>query len=50
MRQLIHVAYKLAGLQIKTFYALLEANEKIVSKCVYENIYYRHINRLFDLN
>jgi len=50
MRQLIHVAYKLAGLQMKTFYALLEVNEKIVSKCVYENIYNRHINRLFDLN
>jgi tagaturonate epimerase len=49
MRQLIHVAYKLAGLQIKTFYALLEANEKIISDCVYENIYNRHISRLFDL-
>ena len=49
MRQLIHVAYKLAGLQIKTFYRLLEANEKIVSNCVYDNIYNRHICRLFDL-
>ena len=49
MRQLIHVAYKLAGLQIKTFYRLLEANENIVSNCVYDNIYNRHICRLFDL-
>jgi hypothetical protein len=49
MRQLIHVAYKLAALKMDEFYRLLEANEKTVSKCVYENIYNRHICRLFNI-
>jgi len=48
MRQLIHVAYKLAALKMEDYFKLLEANEKTVSKCVYENIYKRHICRLFD--
>lgn len=49
MRQLIHVAYKLAAQKSDQYYKLLEANEKVVSQCVYENIYNRHIARLFDL-
>lgn len=49
MRQLIHVAYKLAALQMKDYYRLLESNEETVSKCVYENVYNRHICRLFDI-
>lgn len=49
MRQLIHVAYKLAALQMKEYYTLLEKNEKIVSDCVYQNIYDRHIRRLFSI-
>jgi hypothetical protein len=49
MRQLMHVAYKLAALQMKDFIRLLEANEQTVSNCVYENIYNRHICRLFDI-
>ena len=49
MRQLIHVAYKLAALQMKDYLRLLKTNEQTVSKCVYENIYYRHICRLFDM-
>jgi hypothetical protein len=49
MRQLIHVAYKLAAEKKDKFYKLLESNEKVISKCVYENIYNRHICRLFDL-
>lgn len=49
MRQLIHVAYKLAALQMKEYYTLLEKNEKIVSDCVYQNIYDRHISRLFNI-
>jgi len=49
MRQLIHVAYKLAALQMKDYFRLLESNEQTVSKCVYENIYKRHICRLFDI-
>jgi hypothetical protein len=49
MRQLIHVAYKLAAHRMDEFYALLDANKKTVSHCVYENIYDRHIRRLFAI-
>ena len=49
MRQLIHVAYKLAALRMDEYFKLLEANEKTVEECVYENIYDRHISRLFDI-
>jgi hypothetical protein len=49
MRQLIHVAYKLAALQMKDYFRLLEINEQLISKCVYENIYNRHICRLFGI-
>ncbi len=48
MRQLIHVAYKLAAHKMDKFYRLLEDNEKTVSECVFENIYDRHIKRLFS--
>jgi hypothetical protein len=50
MRQLIHVAYKLAALKMDEYFHLLETNEKTVSAAVYENIYNRHICRLFDLD
>lgn len=50
MRQLIHVAYKLAALKMENYFRLLEANEETVSKCVYENTYNRHICRLFNIN
>lgn len=49
MRQLIHVAYKLAAMEMAEYCKLLEANEKTVSKCVYENIYKRHICRMFNI-
>ena len=49
MRQLIHVAYKLAALKMTDFFRLLIQNEKSVSQCVYENIYNRHICRLFNI-
>ena len=49
MRQLIHVAYKIAALEMNDYFRLLETNEKTVSACVYENIYNRHICRLFDI-
>ncbi|HEY5471409.1 MAG TPA: tagaturonate epimerase family protein [Bacteroidales bacterium] len=49
IRQLIHVAYKLAALKMDKYNRLLESNEKTISKCVYDNIYHRHICRLFDL-
>jgi len=50
MRQLIHVAYKLAAHQMEKYYHLLDLNEKTISQCVYENVYNRHICRLFDIN
>lgn len=49
IRQLIHVAYKLAAMEMAEYFKLLEANEKTVSKCVYENIYKRHICRMFNI-
>ena len=50
MRQLIHVAYKIAAMNMNDYSRLLETNEKTVSACVYENIYNRHICRLFDID
>jgi hypothetical protein len=49
MRQLIHVAYKLAALKMDEYFRLLDKNEKTVSQCVYDNIYNRHICRLFGI-
>jgi len=49
MRQLIHVAYKMAALKMDDYFRLLEKHESTVSQCVYENIYNRHICRLFDI-
>lgn len=49
MRQLIHVAYKMAAVSMDEYYTLLDKNKKIVGQCVYENIYNRHICRLFDI-
>jgi hypothetical protein len=49
MRQLLHVAYKLAAHRMDTFYNLLDKNEEQVADSVYENIYGRHISRLFGL-
>jgi len=49
MRQLVHVSYKLAALKMEDYFRLLEENEATVAQCVYENIYHRHICRLFDI-
>lgn len=49
MRQLIHVAYKLAAQKMDIYFRLLEEHEEVVSQCVFENIYNRHICRLFDI-
>jgi tagaturonate epimerase len=49
MRQLIHVAYKIAAGESDQYYHHLDSNERIVSGCVFENIYKRHICRLFNL-
>ena len=47
MRQLIHVAYKAAAVRMDEYLDLLEANEATVAKCVFENLYERHIRRIF---
>ncbi len=49
MRQLVHVAYKLAAMKMDEYFRLLESNEKTVAKCVYDNMYNRHICRLFGI-
>lgn len=49
IRQLIHVAYKMAAIKMDEYYKLLEANEETVSKCVFDNLYKRHICRLFNI-
>jgi hypothetical protein len=49
MRQLIHVAYKMAAIRMEEYFKLLETNEKTVTQCVFENMYDRHICRLFDI-
>jgi len=49
MRQLIHVAYKMAAVRMDEYIKLIETNEKTVGQCVFENMYNRHICRLFDI-
>jgi tagaturonate epimerase len=49
MRQLIHVAYKLAAQKMDVYFKLLGQHEVVVSECVFENIFNRHICRLFEL-
>ncbi len=34
---------------MKEYYGLLEKHEETVAKCVYDNVYNRHICRLFDI-
>ncbi len=46
-RQLIHVGYKVAAELGKAYTDALGENEQIISTCVWENIYRRHIIRLF---
>ena len=48
-RQLIHVGYKLAADMGKTYTDLLEKHADVIGNCVEENIYDRHLNRLFNL-
>ena len=50
MRQLIHVAYKLAAQKMDKYFSLLDKNEEVVADCVFENIYNRHICRLFNIS
>jgi hypothetical protein len=48
-RQLIHVGYKVASEMGGKYTSLLEENAEVVGGCVEENIYERHLKRLFDL-
>lgn len=48
-RQLIHVAYKVASEMGKTYTDLLEKYPEVIGACVEENIYERHLKRLFSL-
>jgi len=48
-RQLIHVGYKVAAEMGEVYTNLLKNNTEIVGSCVEENIYGRHLKRLFDL-
>jgi tagaturonate epimerase len=48
-RQLIHVGYKLAADMGKTYTDLLEKHAEVIGNCVEENIYDRHLKRLFSL-
>ncbi len=48
-RQLIHVGYKVASEMGTTYTDLLKAHADVVGSCVEENIYDRHLKRLFNL-
>ena len=49
LRQLIHVGYKIAS-EMGTYYTdLLKANKEVIGQCVEENLYDRHLRRLFKL-
>ncbi len=47
MRQLLHVAFKVAAKQGTRFLDLLRSNERIVAQQVTDNIYLRHMKPLF---
>jgi hypothetical protein len=48
-RQLIHVGYKVAAEMGSDYTLLLERYSDVIGACVEENIYDRHLKRLFDL-
>ena len=48
-RQLIHVGYKVAAEMGDKYTSLLKENAEIIGTCVEENIYDRHLKRLFNL-
>ncbi len=49
LRQLIHVGYKVASEMGSRYTGLLEKHAGVVGSCVEENIYDRHLKRLFQL-
>lgn len=48
-RQLIHVAYKVAAEMGTTYTSMLEKYADVVGSCVEDNIYERHLRRLFTI-
>jgi len=48
-RQLIHVAYKVAAEMGTNYTDLLDKYADVIGTCVEENIYERHLKRLFNL-
>ncbi len=48
-RQLIHVGYKIAAEMGEHYTDLLKANSDLIGSCVEENLYDRHLKRLFQL-
>jgi hypothetical protein len=48
-RQLMHVSYKIAAEHADKYLQHLKANKEIVGKQVTENLYERHIKKLFNL-
>ena len=48
-RQLIHVGYKIAAERGVQYTDLLEKHHRIIGECVEENLYERHLKRLFEL-
>lgn len=48
-RQLVHVGYKVAAEMGESYTDLLKKYSGVVGNCVEENIYDRHLKRLFDL-
>lgn len=46
-RQLIHVAYVVASEMGVEYTNLLKKHEEVIGQCVEENIYERHLNRIF---
>ncbi len=49
LRQLIHVGYKIAAEMGNHYINLLEAHSELIGSCVEENLYDRHLKRLFKL-
>lgn len=49
VRQLMHVAYKLAAEAGEKYLSLLKEHQDLVGRQVTENLFDRHIRRLFDL-
>jgi hypothetical protein len=48
-RQLIHVGYKIAAEYSNVYISMVQRNEKIVGHQVSENIFERHMRRLFNI-